>query len=210
MNRYTIPHSSAQEVESGKAWEDAPVLHIASYPWDLTGYRPPTTAQAVWQEAGLHLRYQSTEKILLAEKRLIDPRVCDDSAVELFLMPAPQQSAAYVNLEFSALCAMYLGVGTGREDNVLLKDEDLLQFQVRSEIRLCEGGYLWTLQAFVPFAFLARHVADAGWKSGSVMRGNFYKLAETGPLEHCGSWNPIVWEEADFHRPEFFGELVLG
>ena len=37
---------------------------------------------------------------------------------------------------------------------------------------------------------------------------------ENGPLDktahpHYLSWSPIGTEKPDFHRPEFFGELVL-
>ncbi|MDE6137165.1 MAG: hypothetical protein K2F97_06800, partial [Muribaculaceae bacterium] len=41
------------------------------------------------------------------------------------------------------------------------------------------------------------------------MRGNFYKCASATSQPHYLSWNPIDTPEPDFHRPEFFGKLIL-
>jgi hypothetical protein len=41
------------------------------------------------------------------------------------------------------------------------------------------------------------------------LRANFYKCADNTRIPHYVSWNPIEVASPDFHRPEFFGELLL-
>lgn len=210
MNRgYCAKYVTAEALESGEAWRAAAVGRIDDYPWDVTGYRPETAFQAVWTAEGLALRYETVERELQITRRGLHPRVCDDSAVELFVMPAPARDGRYVNLECNPLGAMYVGVGTGREDNVLLRTEPLAQFRAEARIAPVTEGYRWTQRFFVPFDFLRRHTALETPGRGTRMRANFYKLAEAGPYPHCGCWNHIEWPVDDFHRPEFFGELLL-
>ena len=43
-----------------------------------------------------------------------------------------------------------------------------------------------------------------------AVRGNFYKCGDKTAHPHFVSWNPVGTPSPDFHRPEFFGELLLG
>lgn len=209
MKQYTLIHAGQPELLDGTVWNRAPKLAIDCYPWDETGYRPPAAAQMVWTEDRFVVRFETVERELRAEARGICPVVCDDSAVELFLMPDPAHTGIYLNFEINTLCAMYLGAGTGRADNRLLREEELVPFGAQSEISLTPDGYHWRITFGIPFAYLKRHAGCGEFGPGSRMRANFYKIAEKGPCPHCGCWNPITWPEPDFHRPEFFGELLL-
>ena len=210
VKQYTLLHTQPEALASGEIWTRAPKLEIGCYPWDETGYCPPASAQMVWAQDRLAVRYETVERAIRAEARGICPVVCDDSAVELFLMPEPAEGGRYLNFEINTLCAMYLGAGTCREDNVLQTQEDLPQFAARSELCLVPEGYRWRVTFEIPLAYLRRHAGCGELHAGKRMRANFYKIAEKGPCPHCGCWNPIVWEEPDFHRPEFFGDLCLG
>jgi hypothetical protein len=46
-------------------------------------------------------------------------------------------------------------------------------------------------------------------EAGATLRANFYKCGDELQVPHFLSWNPIGVETPDFHRPEFFGKLVL-
>jgi hypothetical protein len=39
--------------------------------------------------------------------------------------------------------------------------------------------------------------------------GNFYKCGDETEYPHFGCWNLIASPVPDFHRPEYFGEIVL-
>lgn len=205
---YVVPAAAGEPDERG--WQAVPPALVEDYPWDETGYCPAAAFRAVWTPAGLAVRWEVTERVLQVTRQGLHPRVCDDSAVEFFLMPAPERDGRYINLECNPLCAMYVGAGTGRADNVLLKDEPLEQFCPWSQVVPAAGGLRWVQRMFVPFAFLRRHSALETPASGTRMRANLYKIAESGPSPHFGCWSHIDWPQPDFHRPEFFGDLILG
>ncbi len=203
MNTYTV-------FSTGKTpdFSVAPACNVDCFPWDTSGYRPVCTAKLLRGVDRFYLAFDAVEKELCTVARDIHPLVWHDSAVEFFLMPAPQVDGRYVNLEFNAVGAMYIGVGTGREDSALLKDEDLFQFHVKTTIEHLPSGYHWTLTAEIPFAFLARYTAFSDAPAGYEMRANFYKLAEKSTQPYYACWNPIVAPAPDFHLPAYFGTLL--
>ncbi|MCK7480493.1 MAG: carbohydrate-binding family 9-like protein [Candidatus Moduliflexus flocculans] len=46
---------------------------------------------------------------------------------------------------------------------------------------------------------------DAGCRSAA----NFYKCGDETEFPHYGAWSPVETPAPDFHRPEFFGEIVF-
>ena len=65
----------------------------------------------------------------------------------------------------------------------------------------------WTLKLYIPL--------EALWKNGVTSlkglkaRGNFYKCGDGLTVPHFVTWGPIVTEKPDYHRPEFFKEIVF-
>ena len=45
---------------------------------------------------------------------------------------------------------------------------------------------------------------------GLRLRGNFYKCGDATVQPHYLAWNPVTSAVPAFHRPEDFGEIVLG
>ena len=41
------------------------------------------------------------------------------------------------------------------------------------------------------------------------LRATFYKCGDKTAHPHFLSWNPVGTPAPDFHRPDFFGELIL-
>jgi hypothetical protein len=68
-----------------------------------------------------------------------------------------------------------------------------------------KGNFNWTLTVDIPFSLLG---IDAHNLPASI-KANFYKCGDETSVPHYVSWNPIEVENPDFHRPEFFGELVM-
>jgi hypothetical protein len=68
-----------------------------------------------------------------------------------------------------------------------------------------KGNFDWTLTVEIPFSLLG---IDPDNLPESI-RANFYKCGDGTSVPHYVSWNPIEVENPDFHRPEFFGELVM-
>lgn len=68
-----------------------------------------------------------------------------------------------------------------------------------------KGNFNWTLTVEIPFKLLG---IDPDNLPASI-KANFYKCGDETSVPHYVSWSPIEVENPDFHRPEFFGELVL-
>lgn len=71
--------------------------------------------------------------------------------------------------------------------------------------RELEGLFSWNLLAVIPLDLIGvRYDGEP-----VEMRGNFYKCASATSQPHFLSWSPIASPAPDFHRPEFFGKLIL-
>ena len=68
-----------------------------------------------------------------------------------------------------------------------------------------EGIFTWNLLVVIPLDLIGVEYKGEALK----MRGNFYKCASAASQPHYLSWNPIDTPAPDFHRPEFFGDIIL-
>jgi Carbohydrate-binding family 9 len=44
---------------------------------------------------------------------------------------------------------------------------------------------------------------------GQLMRANLYKCGDRLTKPHYATWNPVVSQKPDYHRPESFGEWIF-
>lgn len=63
----------------------------------------------------------------------------------------------------------------------------------------------WSLLVVIPLDLIGLE----GCEFPVTMRGNFYKCADLTTVPHYLSWSPVGTPSPDFHRPEYFGTLVL-
>jgi hypothetical protein len=61
--------------------------------------------------------------------------------------------------------------------------------------------------AAVPLELLG--LAAGNRLAGVECRGNIYKCGDALPVPHYVSWRPIDTPDPDFHRPEYFGQIVF-
>lgn len=175
---------------------------IDSFVWDETGYRPEARAYAAWSEAGLHALLCAKEETIAAAASGFGGDVYKDSCLEWFVQPFAEDPR-YINVEVNAAGAAYVGFGSGREDS---KPLQAMPEGMTVTASKHEGGW-WAIAYTVP-ASLLKELYGRELTAGAHMRGNFYKCDES-IHPHFGSWSPISHPFPDFHRPEFFGEMVL-
>lgn len=192
-------------------WSTLPVARIDNYKW-LDGYTPEAMAQLAYIEGdGFVLRMQCAEKSPLCRFRQYGDPVYTDSCLEFFADYTGD--GRYVNMEMNACGTLLSCVGAGRGNRTPIKElcDDQI-FPVSSRI----DNDTWTVTALIPLTMLADiygiPTAEFAEKlvSGYTFHGNFYKCGDETPIPHYGMWSPVGTENPDFHRPEFFGELVLG
>lgn len=192
-------------------WSAAPALVIDCYPWDKDGYKPRVEVRCLYDDQSLHVKFTAYEKSITVRHFHINEPVYKDSCVEFFINPRPEKDPRYLNFEINPLGVFLLEIGEGRNGRQKIIDvSDLsIRSSVDGESLHRYSGEYWTIELLIPFAFLEKYYGPLEIDRGSKMAGNFYKCGDETPNPHYGCWNPIINETPDFHRPEFFGELIF-
>lgn len=76
----------------------------------------------------------------------------------------------------------------------------------REVIEEKDGTFTWEVELRIPLALIFREQQPI---FPQTLRANFYKCADKTKRPHFLSWQPIPLPRPDFHRPEYFGEIVL-
>ena len=131
----------------------------------------------------------------------------EDSCVEFFVQDP--SGKCYYNFETNPRGKVLAACGASRNDRVKRPAEEMEQI-VRlpypAETVESEGGICpWRVTLLIPFELIG---VDPDNLPASL-RANFYKCGDLTPHPHFLSWSPIGTPNPDFHRPEFFGELLL-
>ena len=149
--------------------------------------------------SGLDLRALNTED---------NGRQWEDSCVEVFL--GDPDGSEYYNFEINPLGKVLAAHGPGRENRAKRPAEEMeeiirtAQFEGPQEF---DGGiWNWRVTVVIPFELVGIDPENLPEK----VRANFYKCGDKTAHPHFVSWNPVGTPSPDFHRPEYFGELLLG
>ena len=203
---YHVPALPAGTQFWGVKWDEVPVAPVDCFRW-LEGYAPKTTAQLAWSEGvGFFLRMTCEEENPTAVYRRYNDPVYKDSCMEFFCDFL--NDGRYVNLEMNVNGTLLSCVGPDRHH--------------RTPITELSGGAIfitkgwqqkgfWEILAQIPCEMLCRILGTETlpFGHGYTFRGNFYKCGDETPVPHFGMWSPVETETPDFHRPEFFGTLVI-
>ena len=163
-----------------------------------------TKVQLCYDEAAIYARFTVKEANIRAEETGDIGRPCEDSCVEFFFCPMPNNKN-YFNIEMNTNLCIYLGIGSNRHDLCRMIQHD--KNPLAAEVAMTEDG--WQMTYRIPVAFIQRFFSEFKAESGAMMRGNFYKCGDLTVQPHYYSWNPVEVENPDFHRSEFFGKLYF-
>jgi hypothetical protein len=173
-------------------------LPIAHYRWTKTT-GPKAWGNLAWDQEAIHVKLCAYERPLAVRVMEDGGNVWEDSCLELFIRP--DQNPEYLNIEINPLGAMIFGLGPGREAR-----QDLLELKPRLEpiltLEPCAGR--WAVSFKLPLAML-REIYKG--PVGPLFRANLFKGG--GVDDHYGMWREVQAAEPDFHRPEYFGALIL-
>lgn len=152
-----------------------------------------------WRVSGLDLTVRNTQD---------GGTIWEDSTCEIFLQ-APGCDK-YYNIEVNAAGILLVGCGTGRGDRMLLPPEVMARIVrkavVQAPVDISDELKTWDLTIAIPFEVIGLDPAHLPDK----LLGNIYKCGDKTAHPHFLSWAPIATPNPDFHRPEFFGEFLLG
>ncbi len=194
-------------------WAEVPAALIDVFPWDENGYRPYAEARVFFSDDGFHVRLRADESIIVAKGMNRNDFVHKDSCIEFFFNPDSDHDVRYINFEFNPIGTAYLSIGKDRFGRVFLDEQQGRMLDVRSTVSkdtlVRFSGPFWQIGFFIPFSLIEYYYGKVDYFPGKRMKGNFYKCGDDTAFPHFGCWNPIVWDKPDFHRPEFFGDLII-
>lgn len=135
-------------------------------------------------------------------------RSWEDSCCEFFV--TDPYDGTYYNFELTCIGSLLSSKRKSRLDSVLREKEDVARVIRHSslaheETEISDRIFSWTVAMLIPYDLIG---IDRDNVPVSV-RGNFYKCGDLTDHPHFLSWNPIGTPKPDFHRPEYFGELIL-
>ena len=135
-------------------------------------------------------------------------RSWEDSCCEFFV--TDPYDGTYYNFELTCIGSLLSSKRKSRLDSVLREKEDVARVVRHSslaheETEISDRIFSWTVAMLIPYDLIG---IDRDNVPVSV-RGNFYKCGDLTAHPHFLSWNPIGTPKPDFHRPEYFGELIL-
>lgn len=135
-------------------------------------------------------------------------RSWEDSCCEFFV--TDPYDGTYYNFELTCIGSLLSSKRKNRLDSVLREKEDVARVIRHSslaheETEISNRIFSWTVAMLIPYDLIG---IDRDNVPVSV-RGNFYKCGDLTAHPHFLSWNPIGTPKPDFHRPEYFGELIL-
>ena len=203
---YTVASLPAGTQFGGVKWNEIPEAPVDTFRW-LEGYSPKTTAQLAWSEGvGFFLRMTCEEENPTAVYRRYNDPVYKDSCMEFFCDYL--NDGRYVNMEMNVNGTLLSYIGKDRHERTPIAE------LTGGAIFITKGwqqkGY-WEILVQIPCELLQKilGVESLPFTSGYTFRGNFYKCGDETPAPHFGMWSPVDTEKPDFHRPEFFGALVI-
>lgn len=174
--------------------------------WESLTYKPSVTFSMAYSDREIFIKYYVRERYVKAEMSAINQDVFRDSCVEFFVSPGDDN--LYYNFEFNSIGTFLVGSGTGRNNSKRIDPS------VTGKIRCLPSlGFTpfaeredideWTLTIAIPVTVFIRHKIEE--LKGKEFRANFYKCGDDLTVPHYLSWNPVLTDKPDFHRPEYFG-----
>lgn len=221
MKQYTITRARSDvplgDAVDGTPWEEASVFRIGEFSWHEGGPKPLTTGRACYDDGAIYLQLSVKDDDITASVTELNGPTFEDSSVEFFADPNPDEDSLYFNFEPNC-CGQFklawqeAGWQERRIDRDLISPELADRISVRTSVPgpTADGDFDvdgWWLAAAIPFDVLSeltgREIAPA---AGTEWRGNFYRSGVASDSQKA-TWNPIEKPEPDYHSPEYFGRL---
>ncbi len=170
-------------------------------------YRSDSSAffKVAHNNAAILVKFYIRDDYFQAFERPVNSAVHNDNCVEFFLRFAPGRP--YYNIEFNCLGVGKVGYGTSRIGRHLLPEACVKQIGIWSRLGTSRPVFDWEILLYLPLSVF--RFDGIGTLNGSRCEGNFYVCGDELPDPHYLVWSHIASAEPDFHRPEYFGDIVF-
>lgn len=188
-------------------WEDIERFakgEVGVVNWEEYSFKPRTTFAIAHTDKALLLRFEVEEEHIAGRCTQMHGPVYADSCVEFFVREP--QAEHYYNFEMNCIGTALAARRLSRSEKEYLSAEQMQKVVLRTSLPTgvpFEGSGSWSIEAEIPFEVIGIRGVP------SQLEGNFYKCGDKTTVPHYVSWSPIATPSPDFHRPEYFGEIVL-
>jgi len=207
--RITVPPTPSLDELSTALSRCCPLNAVDCVNWNDYPAKPDVYFRIGADEERLYVLFDVRGNGLKAMYTDDNDPVWQDSCVEVFIQ-APD-GEGYFNFEMNCIGTLLAAKRKARNEDVVHFTPDIMSHILRLTSLPREpfaeksGTHGWSAAVGIPFSVL-------GFAEGErphSLRANFYKCADGTTEPHYLSWAPISTPAPDFHRPEFFGELVF-
>lgn len=211
---FSMPAPPIEEVAARFEQEAISWNPVGQVNWPEFPARPEVRFRIMHSEYEIYLQFNVCQEGLTATFDYdygSDPY--KDDCVEFFMVPSPADPS-YFNLEMNCIGHGTFDYGPLGGERVHSDDSVISQIRRLSSLGSeafgrREGMHEWTLTVAIPKRLYALIDKDLPGFSGRTVKANFYKCGDNTAVPHYLSWNPVVWPEPSFHRPECFGDLYF-
>lgn len=183
---------------------------IAHQNWIQYDQMPLAKFRIAHDGNNIYIKYEVSETEIRAVADKNNGPVWQDSCVEFFV--SFDDSGYYYNLEQSCIGTTLLGYRKDRENASKASDTIINTISRKSSLgqetfELKEGRFNWSLISVIPISvFWSSHLKTF---DGLKAKANFYKCGDKLAHPHYLSWSPVNIEKPDFHRVDFFQEIIF-
>jgi len=218
MNQYIIHPAISinKNANFSPDWQIIEALDVNHFPWYQAGKKQNTQVKLSANSDTLFIRIIAKDNYSYAKQTELNHMlICEDSCAEFFFSPSGVLGSSYVNLEVNCCGTLHLAYGAGRENRQFISVEAASLIECKSSLNLytdrlikseSESDKEWTVEIALPFAAIeqltGKKVNKEKWFA------NFYRCGGRKETQYA-VWNNIDVVEPDYHRPEYFGELVF-
>ena len=212
IRKIDTPCSDARQVPQMMAAGGITYHKVECVDWKKSYPYCPSFEVAFAHDAdNLYIHYKVTEQSVRGIAEKDQDNVWEDSCVEFFSQPNPSDGI-YYNVECNCTGKILLAAGKTRENREPAPAE--ITSSIKRWASLGEkpfdermGETSWEIALILPRTFYFKHRITSF--DGMQIRGNVYKCGDKLTTPNFISLYPILTEKPDFHRPDFFQEIVL-
>lgn len=197
--------------EVGNALEDSGCrFSVESLNWPKQfPYRPLTVVTAAHTSSTIYMDFLVRCNYLRAVNYSDNTPVSEDSCVEFYLQPDPTDGP-YYTFEFNCIGTLNSAICQQSRQCRPLPPDLLAKVGRYASVgtrpfQEVEGSFIWNVVVALPLELIGVHYHGTPIE----MAGNFNKCASATSQPHFLSWAPITTDTPDFHRPDFFGKIIL-
>ncbi|HOX40382.1 MAG TPA: carbohydrate-binding family 9-like protein [Candidatus Brocadiia bacterium] len=172
------------------AWKDVAVLEIANFPWHESGEKQKTFVRLLWDAEAVYARFECADRHISASRTAPNSDVCNDSCVEFFATPFPDDGPDYFNLEINCCGTVLLGWGPDRWKSKKAPVELIRRIEVahsvpgptREESPNDDG---WVVECRLPLAVVSALAGREATIPGRVCEAERPKVSGFAHAEPC-------------------------